>query len=67
MFRPTIIALREVHMERVEKDSMKTEAQKQGFIRKLKEEGKSCSQASDGLVTWLYSHASYVQCSLLKL
>ena len=26
MFRPTIIALREVHMERVEEDSMKTEA-----------------------------------------
>ena len=26
MFRPTIIVLREVHIERVEEDSMKTEA-----------------------------------------
>ena len=64
MFRPKIIALREVHIERVEEDSMKTEA---GLHLEVKGGGKSCSQASHGLLSWLYSHASYVQCSLLKL
>lgn len=52
MFRRTVIVLREVHMERVEEDSMKTEAG-------LHSEKKLTAKGGGGEIHWSCSQDSH--------